>query len=81
MIDHVGDVLAIPFFAWLSYYFHLLPDRTPEQTVLYFFSVGGLLADLVFTAIFLRGAPVVQFGFGILAYFALVYVFHLMLQY
>ena len=57
MLDHYGDVLAIPFFAWLSFYFHQIPNRTPEETILFLFSFGGLIADLLFTMDFMQRSP------------------------
>jgi len=54
MICHIGDILAVPFFSWLSYYFYHLPQRTPQETVLFLFSLGGLVADLIFSFQFAR---------------------------
>jgi len=56
-MDHIGDVLAIPFFAWLCQYFSRIPQRTPEQTILLAFSAAGLVADLTFSYFFLMRSP------------------------
>ena len=77
MIDHIGDILAIPFFAWLSYYFYHLPHRTTQETVLFIFSVGGLIADLVFTLQFARQMKNTTVNLFIVMYFVLaILVFH-----
>ena len=75
MLDHCGDILAIPFFAWLSYYFHIIPNRTREETILFIFSLGGLVADVAFTTNFiqvLHFKPIIL----ILCYFIVVYSVH-----
>jgi uncharacterized membrane protein (DUF106 family) len=77
MIDHIGDILAIPFFAWLSYYFYNLPQRTTQETILFIFSVGGLIADLVFTLQFARQLHSTTVNLFIVMYFILaILVFH-----
>ena len=53
MIENIGDILAIPFFAWASLYFHKMENKTREEWVLYIFSVVGFLVDSIFTARFL----------------------------
>ena len=53
MIENIGDILAIPFFAWASLYFHNIENKTREEWVLYFFSVVGFLVDSIFTVRFL----------------------------
>lgn len=54
MLEHIGDILAIPFFAWLVVYFHSIPNKTMEETILYLFSIGGFLADILFTYLFFK---------------------------
>ena len=78
MIDHIGDILAIPFFAWLSYYFYSIPNRTQEESILFIFSFAGLLADLAFTFDFMKnfhGHPFV----AVVAYFGLIYFLHILI--
>jgi hypothetical protein len=74
MIDHIGDILAIPFFAWLSHYFYSIPNRTHEQTVLLVFSLGGLLADMLFTTRFLHNLRMSQAYIAALVYFLLIFI-------
>jgi len=56
MIEHIGDILAIPFFTWLCYYFYN-KHRTREENLLFLFSIGGLVADLLFSIRFLKRSP------------------------
>jgi hypothetical protein len=76
MIDHIGDILAIPFFAWLSYYFYHLPQRTPQETALLVFSLGGLIADLVFTFQFARQMHSTVVNLFIVMYFILAIILY-----
>lgn len=50
-LSHYGDILAIPFFSLLSLYFYNIEDKTTIEYVLLFFSICGLLADILFTYI------------------------------
>jgi hypothetical protein len=50
---HYGDIVAIPFFALLVFYFSRISDRTSFEDILLFFSVSGLILDVVYTYIFL----------------------------
>jgi hypothetical protein len=74
MMEHFGDVLAIPFFAWLSIYFHYIPNKTSEQNLLYFFSVGGFVADSFFTFLFIQKFRKRYLYVGIAIYFMLIAV-------
>ena len=49
-----GDVLAIPFFALLTWYFYTIPIKTTLEWVLFFFSMAGLIADTLFSYLFLK---------------------------
>lgn len=51
--SHIGDIFAIPFFAALVYYFYRIETKTDTEWVLFAFSVGGLVCDLIFTYQFL----------------------------
>jgi hypothetical protein len=44
-----ADVAAIPFFALMCYYFYGIEEKTPIEKILFFFSIIGLIADLLFT--------------------------------
>jgi hypothetical protein len=52
-LDRYGDILAIPFFILLSYYFYRIKNKTTLEYVLLIFSIGGAIADIVFTINFL----------------------------
>ena len=45
---YLGDLVAIPLFAWLVVYFWKKEDKTYEEQALFLFAVGGLIADLLF---------------------------------
>jgi hypothetical protein len=54
MISHIGDILAIPFFALLIIYFYNIPNKSTLEYILLLFSICGFLLDILFTFIFLR---------------------------
>ena len=47
-----GDILAIPFFLLLTIYFYNIEKRSVTENILLLFSIGGLLADILFTILF-----------------------------
>jgi hypothetical protein len=51
-LNHYGDILAIPFFALLSYYFYIIENKTPTEYILFIFSVSGFILDMVYTYIY-----------------------------
>ena len=53
-IVHVGDMLAIPLFALLTYYFYNKKNKTNIEKILYIFAITGLIADTYFTLIYIR---------------------------
>lgn len=53
-LSHYGDVLAIPFFALLSFYFYNIEEKSPMEYVLFAFSLSGFILDIVYTYIFFR---------------------------
>jgi hypothetical protein len=53
-LSHYADMLAVPFFAALIYYFYNIPHKTTFETILYLFAITGFLADLFFSYLFLR---------------------------
>lgn len=52
-LTHYGDILAIPFFILLTYYFLIKKNKTKFEYVLLLFSIGGLIADVYFSYNFL----------------------------
>ena len=54
-LSHYGDILAIPFFALLIIYFYYIEHKTPVEYILFFFSIGGFLLDILYTLIFFNG--------------------------
>ena len=52
-ISNYGDILAIPFFALLFIYFFNIKDKTPLEYILFLFSIGGFVLDILYTYIFL----------------------------
>ena len=54
-LSHYGDILAIPFFALLIIYFYHIEHKTPVEYILFFFSIGGFLLDILYTLIFFNG--------------------------
>jgi hypothetical protein len=54
-ISHYGDILAIPFFALLSYYFYNIENKNTIENMLYFFSVSGFVLDILYTYLFFVG--------------------------
>lgn len=54
-ISHYGDILAIPFFALLIYYFYTLERKTRFENMLLLFAVAGFVLDIFYTYLFLDG--------------------------
>ncbi len=52
--SHYGDIIAIPFFAYLVYYFYNINNKTLTEYILYLFSICGLIFDIMFTYMFLK---------------------------
>jgi len=51
--SHFGDVLAIPFFAMLVIYFYNIEGKSIIEYILLWFSISGLILDILFTYLFL----------------------------
>jgi len=51
-LSQLGDILAIPLFALLAYYFYKKEKRTDLENVLFLFAVVGLVADVFFTGLY-----------------------------
>lgn len=47
-LPRIGDMIAIPFFLWLMYYFYKKNILTFEEKVLFLFVTGGFIADIIF---------------------------------
>ena len=53
-LAHYGDMLAIPFFAITFYYFYQIEKKTTLEMLLTLFIGITLIADILFTVIFLK---------------------------
>ena len=51
-LNHYGDILAIPFFALLSYYFYNIENKTTMEYVLFLFCISGFVLDILYTYIY-----------------------------
>ena len=51
-ISNIGDILAIPFFGLLIFYFYNIKNKTKLEYLLYLFSISGFLLDIIFTYLF-----------------------------
>ena len=51
-LNHYGDILAVPFFALLSYYFYRIENKTVFEYVLFLFSISGCVLDMLYTYIY-----------------------------
>jgi hypothetical protein len=51
--SHYGDILAIPFFALLVFYFYNIEQKSIMEYVLLYFSICGFLFDIFYTYLFL----------------------------
>jgi len=52
-LSHYGDILAIPFFAWLTIYFYMIEKKNTTEYILLLFSVSGVVLDILYTYLFL----------------------------
>jgi hypothetical protein len=53
-ISHYGDILAIPFFALLIFYFNRIEQKSVLEMVLYLFSIAGFILDILYTCLFIH---------------------------
>jgi hypothetical protein len=53
-ISHYGDILAIPFFAFLTIYFYNIKNKTLLEYLLLLFSLAGFILDSFFTYLFYK---------------------------
>ena len=52
-ISHIADILAIPFFALAVIYFYNIEKKSNLEYILLFWSVCGVVLDILFTWKFL----------------------------
>lgn len=52
-LSNFGDILAIPFFALLVMYFYKIQDKSLIEYILFWFSIFGLILDILYTYLFL----------------------------
>ena len=52
-LSHYGDIIAIPFFALLTFYFYNIQHKTQLETTLFYFSIAGFVMDIYYTYMFL----------------------------
>jgi len=52
IIVHIGDIIAIPFFGLLTYYFYFMENKTFFEWILFLFSLAGFLIDGAFTILY-----------------------------
>jgi hypothetical protein len=55
-LSHYGDILAIPFFALLVYYFYTIQHKSMIEYILFYFSICGFVLDILYTYIFLASS-------------------------
>lgn len=53
-LSHYGDIIAIPFFGLLVYYFYSKAHRSAFENILLIFSIGGFVLDILYTIEFLN---------------------------
>jgi peptidoglycan/LPS O-acetylase OafA/YrhL len=52
-IINYGDILAIPFFALMIFYFYQIEDKNIIEWILFLFSISGFIIDILFTYLFI----------------------------
>jgi hypothetical protein len=60
-VNHYGDILAIPFFGLLMYYFYRMEHKSPIEYVLFFFCISGFILDILYTYIYFYKIKTVVF--------------------
>lgn len=53
-LSHYGDILAIPFFGLLVYYFYGIENKSSMEYVLFAFSAMGFIFDIFYTYLFYK---------------------------
>jgi hypothetical protein len=54
IINHIGDIFAIPFFILGASYFYNIENKNKLEYMLLFFNIAGALFDGTFTYLFLQ---------------------------
>jgi len=52
-LSHYGDILAIPFFVLLIFYFYKIKQKTKLEMILFLFSITGFVMDIFYTFLFI----------------------------
>ena len=52
-LSHIGDILAIPFFIALVFYFHNIEHKNFMEYALELFCIAALVLDCIFTGFYL----------------------------
>jgi len=56
----IGDTLAIPFFALLTYYFYTKKNKTFKEKLFLLFSISAIFADSLFVYFKITKNPLIQ---------------------
>jgi len=59
-LSHIGDIIAIPFFALLVIYLYDIENKNLFEYALLFFGICGFLLDALFTYIYLSNSKLSQ---------------------
>ncbi len=60
IINHIGDIYAVPFFILGSFYFYNLQNKNSIEYLLLFFNIAGVLIDGTFTYLFLNDSTFIK---------------------
>jgi hypothetical protein len=52
-LAHYGDLLAIPLFTIVFFYFYSIPDKTLFEYFLMLVMLGAVIVDIIFSLIYL----------------------------
>ena len=53
--NHYADILAIPYFALMIYYFYRIKKRTLIEDMLLLFAISGFVLDCIYSYQFITG--------------------------
>lgn len=53
-LPHLGDIVALPGFALLIWYFSQIPEKTDLEWLLLVFVTGAFIADILFTYLYIK---------------------------
>ena len=54
IINHIGDIYAVPFFMLGTFYFYTIKNKNNIENLLLLFNIAGILIDGTFTYLFLQ---------------------------